>query len=232
MASSSLFLETKRYVALVTGSSRGIGKAIAEEFRTLGVHVLAPERSELDLDSPTSISRFGERYKDQGIDILVNNAGINVLSAIDQISSDDWNRMIQVNLTAPFKLIQCFAPGMKKKNWGRILNISSIFGVVTKENRLAYSTTKSGLNGLTRTTSVELGSYGILANSLCPGYVDTELTRKNNSSVEIATIEKKIPLGRMAKTEELSKLAVFLCSEHNSYLTGQSILIDGGFTCL
>jgi 3-oxoacyl-[acyl-carrier protein] reductase len=232
-ASSSwnLFSEPKQHLALVTGGSRGIGKAIAEGLSACGIQVLTPGRADLDLGSPESILKFTEAYQDRGIDILVNNAGINVIDPLEKISLSNWSQMLQINLTASFQLTQRLSPGMQKKKWGRVLNISSVFGVVTKEKRAAYSATKSGLNGLTRTSAVELGPYGILVNSLCPGYVDTELTRKNNSPQEIAAIEETIPLRRMADTQEIARLAVFLCSDYNSYITGQNVLIDGGFTC-
>lgn len=230
-ASPSLFTGKTRHLALVTGGNRGIGKAIVDELKKWGIAVLSPGRAELDLESAPSILKFIETHQNDGIDILINNAGINIINPIEKVTGEDWDQMVQVNLTAPFQLIQGFAPGMKTKKWGRILNISSIFGVVTKEKRSAYSVTKSGLNGLTRTSAVELGPLQILVNSLCPGYVDTDLTRKNNSPQEIAAITGTIPLQRMATTDEIAKLAVFLCSDSNSYLTGQSILMDGGFTC-
>jgi 3-oxoacyl-[acyl-carrier protein] reductase len=134
-------------------------------------------------------------------------------------------------LTAPLRLIQAFAPSMQTRGWGRILNVSSIFSVVTKEQRAIYSMTKAALNALTRSAAVELGPFGILVNALCPGYVDTELTRTNNSPADIAALESQIPLRRLAQPAELARVAAFLCSEENTYLTGQSVLVDGGFTC-
>lgn len=216
--------------ALVTGGARGIGAAIAQELSQRGFEVVTPLRADLDLSQTTSIEKF---LKDSAMDfdVLINNAGINVLKSIVELDGQTWNEMMQVNLSAPLRLIQAVTPHMRKNKWGRILNISSIFSLVTKENRAAYSMTKSGLNALTRSAAVELGSHGILVNSLCPGYVDTELTRKNNSPAEIEKIEESIPLRRMAKTEELARVAAFLCSEENSYLTGQTVVVDGGFTC-
>ncbi|MEJ7637012.1 MAG: SDR family oxidoreductase [Singulisphaera sp.] len=134
-----------------------------------------------------------------------------------------------MNLTAPFLLIQGFAPGMAEGGWGRVVNISSIWAVVSKEKRAAYSSAKSALAGLTRTSAVELATGGILVNAVCPGFVETELTRANNPPEAIEAILRSIPLGRLAQPEEVGRLVAFLCSEQNTYITGQSIVIDGGF---
>ena len=216
--------------ALVTGASRGIGAAITAELREQGAQILEPSRSELNLADPDSISAWLHNYGDK-VDILVNNAGINMLNDLESIRSDNWQAMLQINLTAPLLLIQGVALGMKQRGWGRIVNISSIFGIVTKERRGAYSAVKAGLNGLTRTAAVELAPNGILVNSLCPGYVATDLTRQNNSADDLAKIEAQIPLGRLAEPAEMARVVAFLCSEANTYLTGQSLLVDGGFTC-
>lgn len=217
--------------ALITGGARGIGAAIAAELRAAGVEVLAPPRMELDLDQPDSIASYVAGNGDQTIDILVNNAGINFLRPLSQLESATWERMLQVNLNAPLKLVQAFAPGMQKRGWGRILNISTIFSMVTKESRAAYSMTKAALNALTRSGAVEYGPAGILVNALAPGYVDTALTRQNNSPEALAAICAAIPLQRMAEATELARVAAFLVSDANTYLTGQTIVVDGGFTC-
>jgi 3-oxoacyl-[acyl-carrier protein] reductase len=120
---------------------------------------------------------------------------------------------------------------MQSRGWGRILNISTIFSLVTKERRAAYSMTKAALNALTRSSAVEFGPSGVLVNALAPGYVDTALTRQNNSPEAIAAITATIPLRRLADAEELARAAAFLVSEENTYLTGQTIVVDGGFTC-
>ena len=216
--------------ALVTGAARGIGTAIANALREQGADVLTPTRAEMDLSDPASLRDWLGRHG-AGIDIVVNNAGINLLNDLEAITPEDWQQMVQVNLTAPLQIIQGVAAGMKQRRWGRIVNVSSIFGVVTRERRAAYSAVKSGLNGLTRTAAVELAPYGILVNSLCPGYVGTELTRANNSPGEIAAISATIPLGRLAEPKEIARVIAFLCSETNTYLTGQTLLVDGGFTC-
>ena len=181
--------------------------------------------------SAASIQSYIHAHKDAGIDVLVNNAGINILNDINQVKDRDWQAMLQVNLTAPMQLIQGLAPTMKTLGWGRIVNMSSIFSLVTKEQRSAYSVTKSGLNALTRTAAVELAAHGILVNAVCPGYVETEMTRANNAPVALAAIASSIPIQRLAQPVEISNVVVFLCSEGNTYLTGQTIVVDGGFTC-
>ncbi|PWU09763.1 MAG: short-chain dehydrogenase [Verrucomicrobia bacterium] len=217
--------------ALITGASRGIGAAIAAELGKRGVRVFGPARAELDLGHPASVDRYLAVQKDLAVDILVNNAGINVLNPIGSIDAAAWSSMIQVNLTSALRLIQAFAPGMAERKWGRVLSVSSVFSIVTKEKRAAYSMTKAALNALTRSAAVEYGPSGILVNALAPGYVDTELTRRNNSAQDLEAICKTIPLRRMAQTAELAKAAAFLVSEENTYLTGQTVVVDGGFTC-
>jgi len=186
----------------------------------------------LDLTSPESIDAFTARHATDRIDILINNAGINVVRPILEIDVSTWHSMLQVNLTAALRLTQAFAPGMTARRWGRILNIVSIFAVVTREHRAAYSMTKAGLAALTRTAAVEFGPAGVLVNALAPGYVDTDMTRQNNSPAVLAGIEAGIPLRRLASASELAEVAAFLVSEANGYLTGQTVVVDGGFTCL
>jgi NAD(P)-dependent dehydrogenase (short-subunit alcohol dehydrogenase family) len=217
--------------ALVTGGARGIGAAIADALRSQGIEVIAPSRQELDLGDRASVSAFLDDPSSQNMDILVNNAGINFLNEIDRIADQDWDEMLRVNVTAPMELIRGFSPAMKYRRWGRIVNISSIFSLVTRAKRGAYSAAKSGLNGLTRTAAVELAPHGILVNAVCPGYVETELTYQNNSPEQLAAIAETIPARRLAQPEEIANLVAFLCSEKNTYLTGQTITIDGGFTC-
>ena len=213
---------------LVTGGSRGIGSQISKLLKEKGYMVETPERSELDLTNLQSIEGYFSH--NTNFDILINNAGINVLAQIESIEHDSWHEMVAVNLTAPMLLIQKVVPYMKEAKWGRIVNISSMFSNITKEKRGAYSAVKSGLNGLTRTAAVELAPFGVLVNSVCPGYVETDLTYQNNSPSEIEKILQDIPIGRMAKAVEIAELVEFLISDRNSYLTGQSITIDGGFT--
>ncbi len=218
--------------AFVTGGARGIGAAVAAELAARGCTVIAPTRSELDLAEPASIDAYLAANSALKIDILINNAGINILKPVAELSTTDWQAMLQTNLNAALRLVQAFTPGMAARGWGRILNVSTIFSLVTKERRAAYSMTKSALNALTRSAAVEFGPSGVIVNSIAPGYVDTALTRQNNSPEAIAAIAAAIPLRRMADSTELARLAAFLVSDENSYLTGQTIVADGGFTCL
>jgi 3-oxoacyl-[acyl-carrier protein] reductase len=217
--------------ALVTGAARGIGAAIAAELAAAGCRVVAPARAELDLGNAASVEAWLIANSGLAVDILVNNAGINVLRPLPEIETAGWSAMVQTNLTAPLRLLQAFAPGMAVRGWGRVLNVSSVFSLITKERRAAYSMTKAALNALTRSAAVEFGPAGVLVNSLAPGYVDTALTRQNNSPEAMAVIAGLIPLRRLAQPAELARAAAFLVSEANTYLTGQTIVVDGGFTC-
>ncbi len=216
----------------LTGGTRGIGAAIHRELKASGYRLIAPSREELDLSSGESVDAYLASLTDANVDILINNAGVNHPQSIPEISSENWMHTMQVNLGSALKLIQFFAPGMAARGYGRILNASSILGSVTKEGRAVYSMTKAALDALTRSSAVEFGPSGVIVNSLAPGYVDTELTRQNNTPAAIEAIVSSIPLRRMARPEELAKVAAFLVSEGNTYITGQTIVADGGFTCL
>jgi len=218
-------------IALVTGASRGIGKAIAEQLERDGVKLLLPTRKELDLLSNDSIDVYLESLRQQ-VDILVNNAGINRLGDFNAIKDSDLLDTIQINLVAPVRLTRGVIPGMIKRKYGRIVNISSIWSLISRPGRLTYSVSKSGLNAFTRSLAVEVAAYNILVNTVAPGYVNTELTRQNNTERELQNIRKMIPILRLAEPEEIACLVAFLCSEKNAYLTGQCLIIDGGYTCL
>ncbi len=213
---------------LVTGTSRGIGKAIKEELLTNGYTCIAPTREELDISDVTSIEKFFSTCKTP-ISGLVNNAGINILGEIDTITTHSIQNMLNTNIIAPLLLIQHITKDMKQLNYGRIVNISSIWGVRSKEHRTLYSATKFGINGITKSLARELGPYNILVNSVAPGYVNTEMTQSNVPPKEQEKIQNSIPLGRFAQPQEIAKLVLFLISEDNSYITGQTIIADGGF---
>lgn len=215
---------------LITGAARGIGKATAELFRERGANVLAPSRQEMDLCSNESIDRYCCSLG-LPVDILVNNAGINPLASAIEFSDADLQATVQINLAAPMRLLKFFSPGMVERGYGRIVNISSIWSEVSKQRRFVYSTTKSGINGMTRAAAVELSGAGVLVNAVAPGYVNTELTRQNNSKEALQAISGTIPAGRLAEPAEIAEVIAFLCSSRNSYITGQTIFADGGFTC-
>ncbi|HEX9615650.1 MAG TPA: SDR family oxidoreductase [Bacteroidota bacterium] len=217
--------------ALVTGGNRGIGQAIAEMFRKQGMNVLTPARAEMDLLSNSSIDNYLAGL-DGRVDILVNNAGINPLGTAAGFTDTDLEATLQVNLIAPLRLIRALAPAMAERRFGRIVNISSIWSAVSKPRRTVYSAAKSGMNGMTRAVAVELAKDNVLINAVAPGFVSTDLTRQNNSPEELERIAAAIPCGRLAEPAEIAALVLFLCSERNSYITGQTLFIDGGYTCL
>lgn len=221
----------KGRTALVTGASRGIGSAIAERFRDAGARVLAPIRGEMDLASAASVRAFLAGLTDP-VDILVNNAGINLPGSIREVLDRDLMETLQTNLAAPLLLAQGVVGGMMERGYGRIVNVSSIWSAVSRKRRVTYTVTKAGLNGLTRALAVELAPFGILVNTVAPGYVNTELTRKNNTEEELAAIREGIPLRRLGEPGEIAEVVAFLCSGKNSYITGQTIIADGGYTCL
>ena len=216
---------------LITGGARGLGAAMAKRFEQHGYVVWKPTRAELDLAQPDSVETFLARESSRSVDILINNAGINILNPIEAIDAQTWQTMLQVNLTSVLRLTQAFLPGMKERQWGRILNVSSILSLVARDKRAAYSMTKAALNAFTRALAVEYGPSGILANTLCPGYVDSALTQQNNTPEQLATITKTIPVRRLGQAGEIAHVAYFLCSAENSYMTGQEIVADGGFLC-
>ncbi len=217
--------------ALITGASRGIGAAIAAALQANGCQVLTPDRSELDLANYASINTYLASLN-QHVDILVNDAGINPIASLEHIKMDDVQNTLQINLLSAFYLIQALAPAMRKNRYGRIVNISSIWSIVSKAGRTSYAISKAAINSMTRTLAVELASDNVLINAVAPGYVMTQLTRQNNSSAEIETISQSIPIQRLAEPSEIAMVVAFLCSEKNTYLTGQTIVVDGGYTCL
>ena len=232
----------RKYRAVVTGATRGMGYAIAERLLKDGIEVIATGTSE-DVDYPNSASyypvdflddsrveAFVEYLKQQKIDILVNNAGINKIDEFANIDIDDFDRILKVNLRTPFLLCQAVIPHMKENSWGRIVNITSIWGNITKEYRASYSSSKFGLDGMTVALASELSEMGILANSVGPGFIDTDLTRSVLGEKGIAKVLDQIPIKRLGQANEIASLVSWLVSNENTYISGQNIMIDGGFT--
>lgn len=216
--------------ALITGGSRGIGKATAEVFRAHGYEVITPTREELDLSSKESIERYVMEHRNDDIDTIVNNAGINDIALIEDADDETIERMLEVDLISPIRLLRGFAPALKRSTAGRVVNIGSIWAAVSKPGRGLYSAAKQGIHGVTNALALELAQDGVLVNTVCPGFTATELTTQNNTPEQIAVIEQDIPLGRMARPEEIAGAVYWLGSTENSYVTGQKILVDGGFT--
>ena len=217
-------------IALVTGGSKGIGKAVCEKLEALGYVVAAPAHCELDLSSSESVKAFFFFFKNDVYDVIINNAGINDINDIEMVTDEEIERAMQINLVSPLKILRKFVPAMKEKRYGRIVNIGSIWGIVSKRGRVVYSMTKHGIHGITKTLAVELAEYNILVNTICPGYTLTELTYKNNSEEQIRNIEKDIPIQRMARPDEIADAIIYFAQDRNTYITGQLIAVDGGFT--
>ena len=237
----------KNKVVLITGATNGIGKEILEAFLKTNATIIATGNStteknflkiydknkidyyQTDFNNEKSSKNFIKKLKKyKKIDICINNAGINKINYIAEISNE-FDDILNVNLKIPFQTISVVSDIMKKNKYGKIINISSIWGKKSKEKRISYSTSKYALNGLTISSSIELAKYNILVNSISPGFVDTKLTRRVLSKIEINQIKKQIPIGRLAKPSEIVPLILFLTSDLNTYITGQIIYVDGGF---
>ena len=234
---------------LITGGTGSVGKALIRAFVAHGYRVtfqfsrkkaeasqlekrFGVEAIQVDFSRKFTLPRFD-------FDVIVNNAGINI-SDVDthEVSLEDWNLTLTVNLTAAFLIVQQCLPAMKKKGRGRIINISSIYGIRGVEGRLPYTVSKHGLAGLTKTVAKEYGGYGITCNEICPGPIDSAMMKriaKRSAATSGDTVSSyfkevcdEIPLRRMVKPSEVAAVAVFLASDAASYLNGASIPLDGG----
>ncbi|MDA8981315.1 SDR family oxidoreductase [Candidatus Thioglobus sp.] len=235
-------MENMKYRAVVTGATRGIGYAIAERLLKDGLEVIVtgtkkngkhPAGSsyyQVDFLDEDSTNKFINFLKKQQINILVNNAGINKISEFSSIDIDDFDRILRINLRAPFQICQAVIPYMEKIKWGRIVNLTSVFGNISKEYRAAYSSSKFGLDGMTVALAAEVSEKGILANSVGPGVIDTDMTRDVLGDGGIAKLKGQIPMKRLGQVSEIASLVSWLVSNENTYMTGQNLMIDGGFT--
>ena len=230
----------KKKKNLVTGYSSGIGNCLIKKYISLGAKVYSTStKSEFKKKNLTvfrcnfldkkSQNNFLKKIESITFDIVINNAGINIIDEIYKIKDQDIEDIIKINLTIPAQIIKITSKKMIKKRKGKIINISSIFGSVSKSKRASYSSSKSGLIGLTKACALDLAKYNILVNSVSPGFVDTILTKKVLGKNLMNKMKKNIPLKKIAKPAEIIPYIIFLSSDNNHYITGQNCVIDGGF---
>jgi len=245
-------LENK--VAIITGASRGIGKSIAEKISEAGAHAVCVSRNENDLQKisnelnnaghsasfyacdVSSIDEFKHLTDDTvskhgKIDILVNNAGITQDNLIMRMSESEWDKVIDVNLKGVFNGIKSVSRQMMKQKNGRIINISSIVGLVGNPGQANYAASKAGVIGLGKAISKELASRNITVNTIAPGYIETDMVEGIQEAAK-EDLFNQIPLGRIGKPEEIATAVLYLASDEASYVTGQTIAIDGGMTSI
>src|SRR6266545_2774315 len=249
---ANLFDLTGR-VALVTGGNKGLGKAMARGFAEAGADVVIASRHESELktaleeilagtgrrgaycvtdvsvrDEVKKLAQFALEKMGK-VDILVNNAGMNAPQAIDAITDETWDRVLEVNLSSVMALTRELVPQMKERRWGRVVHISSIMGQTSKEKRNVYSATKAALIGMVRATALDLGPFNVTANCIAPGPFLTDMPMSVLSDAEKQVFSDRTALGRWAEPRELVGPVLMLCSEAGSYVTGQTIFVDGGW---
>ncbi len=213
----------------ILGGLGDIGSAIVKKFKDESYQIIAPTSKELDLSNLSSIDSYFKNHKIEA-DVIINSAGWNNPKPCEELTFDDIQKTILINAVGFFKVIQYFLPYLKNKKEGHILGISSLYGIFAREKRLAYVMSKHALNGMIKNLALELGDFNIKVNVVSPGFVDTIMTRKNNSKEKIDEFEKKIPLNHLADTKDIASAAFFLCSPENQYITGQNLIVDGGYS--
>jgi 3-oxoacyl-[acyl-carrier protein] reductase len=240
-------------VAIVTGASRGIGKAIALELGARGATVLGTATSDagaqkiseylaaagikgrgyvLDVGADASTDAFCKQsIEDFGtVEILVNNAGITRDNLMLRMKDEEWSAVINTNLSSVFRMTRALLRGMTKNRWGRIINISSVVGSSGNAGQANYAAAKAGLQGFSRSLAMEIGSRGITVNCVAPGFIDTDMTRELGAEQTQALLAK-IPLGRYGQPEEIAAVVGFLASQEAGYITGETIHANGGMYC-
>jgi NAD(P)-dependent dehydrogenase (short-subunit alcohol dehydrogenase family) len=240
-------------VALVTGGNKGLGKAMARGFALAGADVVIASRHEDELkvalddilagtgrrgaycvtdvsvrDDVKKLATFALEKMGK-VDILVNNAGMNAPQAIDAITDETWDRVLEVNLSSAMALTRELVPQMKERRWGRVVHISSVMAQVSKERRNVYSATKAALIGLARASALDLGPFGVTVNCVAPGPFLTDMPMSVLSEAEKQAFADRTALGRWAQPRELVGPVLMLCSEAGSYVTGQVLFVDGGY---
>lgn len=234
-------------VALVTGGTRGIGREIATTLARSGARVavvgrdaararetaaaLGPEALGIgaDVGDPADAARMVEETEQTlgTLDILVNNAGLTRDNILFRLKDEDWDVVLNTNLRGPFAAIRAATRGMMKRRWGRIINITSVVGLVGNKGQANYAASKAGLIGLTKAVAKELASRNILANAIAPGFIETDMTAAMTPEAR-AELSAQIPLGRLGTPGDIAALTAFLASDHAAYITGQVFVVDGG----
>ena len=224
-----MVLRMARKTVLVTGASRGIGKAIAVKFAKKGYNVAIScvHSKERLLQTQKEIQSYQVKKQFGGADILINNAGIAYIGLLQDMSTEDWEKMLHVNLTSVFNCCKLAIPYMVRQKQGKIVNISSVWGLAGASCEAAYSATKGGVNALTKALAKELAPSGIQVNAVACGAIDTEMNQWLEEE-ELISLVEEIPAGRLGRAEEVADL-VYHLSYKDSYLTGQVIGLDGGW---
>ena len=230
-------------IVFISGASRGIGTAIAEHFANKGHKVIGTSRSNftfdsdnsnliplsLDITNRDSVNECMNYLKENNLtpSILINNAGITSDQLFLRMKDEDWDNVIATNLTGTFNLTKALIKGMIKNRYGRIINISSVSGLMGNPGQVNYSSAKAGLSGFTKSLAKEVGSRGITVNSIAPGFIETDMTSYLDENAK-EKLTQDIPLKRLGSVNDIAELAIFLASEDASYITGQTISVDGG----
>ena len=251
MSLSDFSLENK--IALITGGTSGIGKMMALALARAGAFVwIASSRDnadetiheikqqgfnayfvQVDVTSSDALEEAVSKIlkKSNRIDILINAAGINLRTSAEELTMDEWQKTIDINLTAPFCLSQLVSESMKNNKWGRIINIASLQSLRAFDNSIPYGASKGGIMQLTRALAQAYSKDGILVNAIAPGFFRTNLTESLFQDPDkLKTLANKTMMGRNGEEKDIFGISVFLCSDANSYVTGQTIFLDGGFS--